>query len=295
MPQVTAIAWSAAGIAVASHCMMRIMIAVAICASCVEPASAVSTAAIVETTFANLAAVDGTVTTLAYYGNGAPHPGVNSIDVGAPGGTAVYHQIDYLGSDIAGGWIWVEPAHEAGLCSQWWPGSAYYNGAKIYVYTYFYDTAGTFVGSHRAAFQHVDPYDPNMNSWWSWNNPGAALAAWPDGATVSYGDQAAGGMYLGDVHAVGAPIYNGDGGHLCTDGSHVHQEADGWRATQRYVGEPVASRYSDLHYFTLSSATPVGDPPFPPTPAPPPPPPSGPQHSPCVDGGPCAPLPQLLR
>lgn len=50
---------------------------------------------------------------------------------------------------------------------------------------------------------------------------------------VSYGDQGGGGLYLGTVHAVGGSITNGPSGGLCTTGSHLHQEADGWRAGQR--------------------------------------------------------------
>src|SRR5262245_59927988 len=77
-----------------------------------------------------LAGADGTITTLATYPNGNPHPGTNAIDIGAPGGAAVWHQLDYLDANVAGGWIYVEQVHEAGLCSQWTPGESYYNGGK---------------------------------------------------------------------------------------------------------------------------------------------------------------------
>ena len=130
-------------------------------------------------TFASLAGVDGVVTTLAFYDGGGAHPGTNAVDIGAPGGTAVFHPIDYLPSWISGGWIWVGPVHEAGRCSQWWPGSPYYNGDKIYVHAYLYDTNGNFVGTHRSAFQHVAPFADHMNSWWSFNNPGGSALASP--------------------------------------------------------------------------------------------------------------------
>ena len=210
-----------------------------------------SPTAFAATTLASLAGVAGTITTLAYYDGGGVHPGINAVDIGAPGGTAVVHQLDYLPPHVAGGWVWVEDAHESGRCSQWWPGSPYYNGAKIYVHVFAYDTWGNFVGSHRAAFQHVDPYWPNMNAWWTWNNAHAHSPMWPDGAHLTYGNTTDGGLYLGGVFPVWGAIYNGPGGGLCTTGSHLHQEGEGWRAPQRWVGEWVHASYSDLHYFQL--------------------------------------------
>src|SRR5207237_680899 len=119
----------------------------------------------------------GVITTLAYYSDGSPHPGVNAIDVGAPGGSAVWYQTDYLGSSVAGGWLRVEPVHEAGLCSQWSSGSPYYNGAKIYVYAYFYGRDGNYLGSHRAAFQHVVP--AGDGAWVRFNNSASDAGLWP--------------------------------------------------------------------------------------------------------------------
>jgi hypothetical protein len=263
----------------------RVTLVVAALSGCVTepPATTISHTQ----TFASLAGVDGVVTTLAFYDGGGAHPGTNAIDIGALGGTAVFHQIDYLPPTISGGWIWVGPVHEAGRCSQWWPGSPYYNGDKIYVHAYLYDTDGNFAGTHRSAFQHVDPFADHMNTWWSWNNPAASALAFPDGAHLTYGDQGNGGLYLGTVHAVGASITNGPTGALCTTGSHLHQEADGWRAGQRWVGEWLGGRYSDLHYFDLSSAWSAGAPPWNPVPGlpwtppedpPPPDPPTDPTY-----------------
>jgi hypothetical protein len=220
------------------------MLCLALVIGCAEPPSE-TTAALAGATYASLASVDGTITTLAKYSDGGTHPGVNAIDIAAPGGTAVFHQLDYLKPEIAGGWIYIAPVHEAGRCSQWWPGSPYYNGAKIVAHTYFYDTWGNFAGSHRAVFQHVDPHDPHMFTWLPWSNANGT----------------SGGVYVGTVHPVGAPIYNGPSGALCTSGSHVHQEGDGSRAGQRFVGEHVTGRYSDLHYFTPAWSKPVGEPP----------------------------------
>jgi hypothetical protein len=198
-----------------------------------------------------LAGVSGRVNTLAYYSDGGRHPGNNSVDIGAPGGTSVWHQMDYLSPDIAGGEVTVTEAHEAGYCSQWYPGSEYYNGAKIYVRTDFYDRYGTWVRSHTAAFQHVDPYAPNMDATWTWNNAGSDAPRYPDGAHLTYGNGNAetGGLFLGTLTYVDGPIRNGAGGGLCTDGPHLHQEGEGSVASQRRVGETVSERYSDIHYF----------------------------------------------
>jgi hypothetical protein len=206
-------------------------------------------AALAEGTLAVLAGTSGRVTTLAYYSGGGAHPGNNSVDIGAPGGNGVWHQLDYLTPRIAGGEVEVREVHEPGYCSQWYPGSEYYNGSKIIVTMWIYDTSGALLGTHVAAYQHVDPYYENMNATWVWNNALAESPRYPDGAHLTYGNGTDGGLFLGWVHGVAAPIYNGPGGYLCTDGSHLHQEGSGWRASQRYVGESLTERYSDLHYF----------------------------------------------
>jgi hypothetical protein len=198
---------------------------------------------------ASLAGTSGRVTTLAAYGDGTAHPGVNAVDIGAPGGSLVFHQLDYIPPSIAGGYVTVEEVHEPGRCSQWSPGDAHYNGSKIVVNTSFYDADGNLVGTHRAAFQHVDPHYDNINNTWNWNNATADRPLFPDGAVLTYNNGREGGLFLGWVHAVGAPIYNGPNGYLCTDGSHLHQEGEGVRAAQRYVGEQLTERYSDIHYF----------------------------------------------
>lgn len=214
---------------------------------------------------ASLGGTAGTITTLAFYPGGAPHPGVNAVDVGAGGGSAVWHQIDYVPANVSGGWVYVSELHESGYCSQWSPGSPYYNGAKISVDVYFYDDQGNYAGWHRAAFQHVVPHAPNMNAWFTWNNAAGSARAWPAGAAISYGNQVNDGLYLGQVFAVARPIYNGPSGGLCTDGSHLHQEGEGIRAGQLTIGRAVQPRYSDLHYFTPRSGwAPSGQPPSPP-------------------------------
>jgi hypothetical protein len=208
-----------------------------------------------------LAGTDGGISTLATYPNGNAHPGTNAMDIGAPGGSAVWHQLDYLDSHIGGGWLYVTQVHESGYCSQWTPGSSYYNGGKILVYAYLYDTAGSYLGSHRAAFQHVEPHAANLDAWWTWNNAAADRPLWPS-ASVTLGNQKEGGLYLGTVFGGGGrAITNGAGGKLCHKGDHLHQEGHGTRASQRYSGEQVSARYHDMHYFIPDGGYPAGAPP----------------------------------
>jgi hypothetical protein len=205
--------------------------------------------ALAEGVIAVLAGTSGTITTLAHYSDGTPHPGNNAVDIGAPGGSLVWHQLDYLSARVAGGEVDVREVHESGYCSQWSPGDAYYNGSKIVVTTWVYDVDGAYLGKHVAAYQHVDPYYENMNATWTWNNAWAERPRYPEGAALTYGNGGDGGLFLGAVHSVEKPVYNGPNGYLCTDGSHLHQEGGGERARQRYVGEAITDRYHDLHYF----------------------------------------------
>jgi hypothetical protein len=208
------------------------------------------------------AGVSGTVTTLAYYSAGNAHPGQNSVDIGAAGGTAVYHQLDYLPSDVAGGWLRTYVLKESGYCSQWSPGSPYYNGAKLIVVTYLYATDGSYLGWHRAAYQHVSPNASVTDAWFRWNNSSASVAAWqsPD---VDLGAQQWNGLALGSVFGVWSDIYNGPSGGLCTTGSHLHQEGSGWRGSTLFVGKGMTDRYNDVHLFDPLGGWPdTGAPPY---------------------------------
>jgi hypothetical protein len=194
-----------------------------------------------------LAGTSGVITTLAAYGDGTPHPGLNAIDIGAPSGAGVWHQVDYLPDTIPGGYLYVWQAHEAGRCSQWAADSPYYNGAKLYVQTHYLLDGAWRV--HQAAYQHVEP-QVALDTWISFNNAAAAERLFPDwAAEVWLGNTTEGGLWLGTVYPVARPIYNGPGGYLCTSGSHLHQEGQGQRASRRRVGERVTERYNDMHMF----------------------------------------------
>lgn len=206
--------------------------------------------------------VSGTVTTLAYYSAGNAHPGQNSVDIGASGGAAVHHQLDYLPSDVAGGWLRAYVVKESGFCSQWSPGSPYYNGAKLIVVTYVYGIDGAYLGWHRAAYQHVAPLASVEDAWVRWNNSSASVPAWqsPD---VALGAQQSNGLALGTVFGVSGNITNGSGGGLCTTGSHLHQEGSGWRGSGLFVGKSMTDRYNDVHLFDPIGGWPTtGEPPY---------------------------------
>lgn len=195
------------------------------------------------------AGADGQVSTLDVYDDGDPHPGVNAIDIAAPGESPVFYQLGDLTPEVAGGWLWIEPVRESGLCSQHAPDSEYYNGGKIYVTAFFYDTAGDYIGWHRAAYQHVVP-SRGEGTWLSWNNAGAEKPAWPS-VDVTLGDGPDGGVWLGSVFKVTKKIYNGPKGGLCTTGSHLHQEAEGSRASLT-LWQEVGARKTALHTFDPS-------------------------------------------
>jgi hypothetical protein len=236
--------------------------------------------------------VNGTVTTLAYYsGSGTAHPGTNAVDIGAGGGSTVWHQLDYLPPNVAGGWIRTYATHDAGYCSQWYPGSPYYNGSKVIVVVYFYATDGTYLGWHRSAYQHVEPTASSADGWWKWNNPAASPRAWGNaGADVDLGGGGANGLHIGSVFGVPSPIYNGPGGGLCTDGSHLHQEADGARVSSLFVGKGLTERYNDVQLFGIAGGQPsTGAPPSLPTLDPPPPPDPQPDPDPPADPDPADP------
>jgi hypothetical protein len=245
-------------------------IGIVVLASCTERESAEAKALGAARTSAKAAGtvgvasgVSGTVTTLATYPGGAAHPGVNAVDIAAAGGAAVFHQLEHLPGDVAGGWVRIHGTHEPGDCSQWGPGSSYDNGSKLVVVTYFYGTDRTYRGWQRSAYQHVVP--AVADRWITWNNASAPTYAWRS-ADVSLGAGRANGLRLGSVFAVARPITNGPGGGVCTSGSHLHQEADGERSSALFVGKVLAARDDGVHLFGIAGGLPaIGSPPSPPT------------------------------
>ncbi|MBX3191102.1 MAG: hypothetical protein KF819_29160 [Labilithrix sp.] len=203
--------------------------------------------------------VSGTVTTLAAYPTSVAHRGVNAVDIAAPGGAPVWHQLDYVPGDVAGGWIRAYASREAGSCAQWLPGSPYDNGAKLVVVTYFYGKGGVYRGWHKSAYQHVVPARADV--WVKWNHASAPVHAWPS-ADVALGNGSKSGLYLGTVFHVAGPITNGPSGAICTTGSHLHQEGDGSRAPTLLAGKATTARYDDVHRFAIAGGLPpIGAPP----------------------------------
>ncbi|MEZ4445379.1 MAG: hypothetical protein R3B72_40270 [Polyangiaceae bacterium] len=247
------------------------------------------------------AGASGKIWVLDTYGNGNNHPGAASIDIGASGGSSVWHQVGDLPDEVVGGWIFVDHVKESGLCSQYSPGDDYYNGAKLRVYTLFYDANATFLGSTSAVYQHVEPSSGISDAWRTWNRAGAGMVLWtaPD-ATLGAGG---GGLQVGTLFSGGGEtINNGPTGKLCHSGDHLHQESAGWRNAGLALQDDVTAKESDLHFFTVSAtkpfappaepspATPAGDPPSdPPTEPPPSDPPSDPPTQPAYPSCSCEP------
>jgi hypothetical protein len=236
------------------------------------------------------AGVSGTVWVLESYGDGTAHPGLNAVDYGAPGGSNVYHQIEGLPAEIGGGWIFVDFVQEAGYCSQFNPGDAKYNGAKLRVHTYFYGRDGAYLGYHSAAYQHVVPADGIKDVWLTWNNANAgSMWSSPD---ATLGNRDGGGVFMGTLFAGGGVKITNNNGKLCHWGDHLHQEGMGSRASIG-VGDKVTGRVSQGNVFTVAGGQPYsGNPPSAPPavgtqpPADPQDPPATPQDPPGTPGDP---------
>jgi hypothetical protein len=150
---------------------------------------------------------------------------------------------------------------EAKLCSQYSPGDAYYNGAKLRVFTYFYGVDGAYLGHHNAVYQHVEPSEGVTNKWLKWNNP-AAGTMWP-APDVTLGTRADGGAYLGTLFSGDNKlITNGPDGKLCHSGDHLHQEGVGSRASLS-LKDSVGGREDHMHIFKVNAIypSPPGQPP----------------------------------
>ena len=166
------------------------------------------------------AGVTGSIWVLETYQGGGKHPGLNAIDIGAAGGSSVWHQLEGLPKEVGGGWMFVDYLQEAGRCSQFNPGDERYNGAKLRVYTLFYGQSGEYLGHHSSVYQHVVPADGVNDAWIRWNNVNSG-AMWPT-PDVVLGNQAQGGLYVGTLFDSGGKTILNTNGKLCHSGNHLH-------------------------------------------------------------------------
>lgn len=232
-----------------------------------EPPTATPAASLAGVEMSLGAGVGGSVWVLATYGNGGTHPGANAIDLGAPAGTTVWHQIAGIPAHVAGGWLYVQHVQSPGYCSQYNPGDEYYNGAKLRVWTLFYDEAGDMIGYHWAAYQHVEPEAGVPGGWFRWNNANANQGLWAE-PEVALANGAEGGLSVGTLFAgEGRRITNGPNGGLCHQGDHLHQESVGWRDSSLSLYGPVAERTTSTHWLIAYDGVPSVEPPYQPGPA----------------------------
>lgn len=116
---------------------------------------------------------------------------------------------------------------------------------------------GSYVNWQYESYLHVDPTaETNLYYgsavWKRWNNKNASVPFWTPfleqfkmNQPVSGGSD---GYYLGTTHSVSVVD------PACTTGNHVHQESDsdGVYRPGLYIGQLTTSRWTDLHYVTLS-------------------------------------------
>lgn len=206
------------------------------------------------------AGVTGSIWVLETYQGGGKHPGLNAIDIGAAGGSSVWHQLEGVPKEVGGGWIFVDFLQEAGLCSQFNPGDANYNGAKLRVYTLFYGQNGDYLGHHSSVYQHVEPAEGVKDAWFKWNN--AASGVMWEAPDVVLGNQAQGGLYVGNLFDSGGKTILNNNGKLCHSGNHLHQEGYDSRADLA-ISDKVSGRVDAAHVFLVKpEAAAIGNPPF---------------------------------
>lgn len=196
------------------------------------------------------------ITSLSCYGTcpgggSHSHSYPNPVDMGAGTSTpSVFAQADYLPSDIAGGYA-LAYRDTTGQCGE---KNDPYNGRRITVQIYHYNTSGSYVNWNYESYLHVEPYSGvsyyiSSAPWLHWNNPYSSSPMWPSYIyDFNLNNLTSGGLYLGYVHNVTQTD------SACTDGNHLHQESDNDGAYRPglSVGQATTARYTDLHYVTLT-------------------------------------------
>ena len=207
--------------------------------------------------FAMLAGISSStnITSLTCYGvcPGTPHSHTypNPVDMGAGTATpAEWSQADYLPNDISGGYV-LAFRDTNGACGE---KDTPYNGRRITVQIYHYNTSAAYVNWNYESYLHMDP-DAGVSAysgsatWKHWNNPYSSAPLW-GGWILDFNlnNTTSGGLYLGTAHNVTQTDMD------CIDGNHLHQESDNDGAYRPglSVGQPTTGRYTDLHYVTLT-------------------------------------------
>ncbi len=154
----------------------------------------------------------------------------------------VFMQLDYLPSNVSGGWVHAYNVSDG--CAAYDVSSPYWNGRKLVVEFWFYDTSGQPITWAGVVYQHVDTERLTPNTWYSWNNPYSSTPLFGS-PNYTLNDLRNGGVLVADVAANGAS----SGG--CSSNEHVHMEGNFYSDYDynRYYNEGVTDRWNDIFYY----------------------------------------------
>jgi hypothetical protein len=200
------------------------------------------------------------ITGLATYPDGTPHPGVYPVDMSAGGGNPyTYVQIDYLPSDVDGGYTF--SYRDDSGCAAYNPSSGYYNGRRVRTFVYHYRD-NTLLDVHGESYLHLDPdysyvgVDYADGVWARWNNATAGSPMWPGYAEHFKLNNGTSGRFI--IGTIASPELPGAATINCSTGEHLHQEGDptkGSYAPGLSFYQSTTNRVTDIHYADLDSIT----------------------------------------
>ena len=166
------------------------------------------------------------------------------VDIGdGNAGHWIFFQMDYLPSNIGGGWMqafneYVGCASDEGI---------YFSGRRIRVDVDFYDTSGNFVNWTYTHYVHIDNerWPVNQGIVSTWNNPSSTLPRWVT-PTWNFNNLRNGGWLAADVAAKGPAAPTN-----CSTFNHVHMEGSNVAAyeTARTYLEPLTDRWHDIYFY----------------------------------------------
>ncbi|MPZ99696.1 MAG: hypothetical protein GEU80_10240 [Dehalococcoidia bacterium] len=174
-------------------------------------------------------------------GAAGPHSGGNTpFDIGNGNPDHwIFAQLDYLPTNVSGGWM--QDWNISSACAD--KTGAEWNGRKLYVKIYFYDTAGNIITWIHAIYQHVG--NERISSIATWNNPYSTDPYWWD-PDYTLNNLRLGGILVADVAQLGSSPSPG-----CSTNEHLHMEGNAYSRynTARYYLEPVTDRVDDIFYY----------------------------------------------
>lgn len=157
----------------------------------------------------------------------------------------IFFQLDYLPSDIAGGYLRV--FNEYWGCAGWPYGDPNWTGRRLRVEFEFWNTSGQNVTWAHTYYLHVWNERLPQWTWFSWNNPYsyAPMHANPD---FTLNNLRNGGVLIADnADLSGYPPPNPG----CSTSPHVHMEGNIYSDYNysRYHSELIQDRWHDIFYY----------------------------------------------